>query len=146
LPFDDRSGDRLRDWMGIDRETFYDRSRLAIVPMGFCFPGYDAKGSDRPPRKECGATWHHRVFASMPQIELVIVIGMYAQAYHLGEARERSMTETVRNWQRHLRANQGRPALPIPHPSWRNTGWLKRNPWFEADVLPVLQAEVARLI
>ncbi len=145
-PFDDRSGDRLREWMGVDRATFYDSSRIAIVPMGFCFPGYDSNGSDIPPRRECRATWHDLVFAAMPQIELVVAIGAYAQTYHLGAARAKTMTETVRQWERHLRPNSGRPTLPIPHPSWRNTGWLKKNAWFEADVLPVLRSEVALLV
>ncbi len=145
-PFDDRSGDRLRDWMGVDRATFYDASRIAIVPMGFCFPGYDSKGSDIPPRRECRATWHDLLFAAMPQIELVVAIGAFAQTYHLGAARSKTMTETVRQWERHWRPNAGRPTLPIPHPSWRNTGWLKQNTWFELDVLPVLRAEVSRLI
>lgn len=144
IPFNDPSGDRLRDWMGIGRETFYDTSRIAVVPMGFCFPGQDARGADMPPRPECRAAWHDRVFAAMPQLELVLAIGQYAQAYHLGRRRT-SLTETVRNW-RAIWESERRPrVLPLPHPSWRNTGWLKRNPWFEAEVLPVLRAEVARL-
>ena len=146
IPFNDPSGDRLRDWMGVGREEFYDRSRLAIVPMGFCFPGLDAKGGDLPPRRECRETWHDRVFAAMPQLELVLVIGQYAQDYHLGPARGRSLTETVAGW-RAIFESETRPRrLPLPHPSWRNTGWLKKNPWFEADVLPVLRAEVRRLM
>jgi len=146
LPFDDASGNRLRDWLGIDREQFYDRDRLAIIPMGFCFPGYDAKKSDLPPRRECRAAWHDDVFAAMPQVELVIAIGGYAQKYHLGERMERNMTETARNWRSYLMTNQHLPVLPIPHPSWRNTAWLKRNPWFEMDVLPVLRERVQRLL
>ncbi|WP_436640250.1 uracil-DNA glycosylase family protein [Microbaculum sp. FT89] len=145
IPFNDPSGDRLRDWMGIGRETFYDRARIAIVPMGFCFPGLDAKGGDLPPRRECAATWHDRVFAAMPQIELIVAIGQYAQAYHLGAARRRSLAETVAAW-REIWDGQASPrVLALPHPSWRNTAWLKRNPWFETDVVPVLRAEVARL-
>ncbi|MEL6751021.1 MAG: uracil-DNA glycosylase family protein [Pseudomonadota bacterium] len=146
IPFDDRSGDRLREWMGIDRAEFYDRRRLAIVPMGFCFPGYDDKGSDKPPRSECRAAWHDRVFAAMPQIELVIAIGMYAQAFHLGDRRSKTMTATAMDWHRHLNSNEHRAVLPIPHPSWRNTAWLRKNPWFETDVLPVLRERVARLL
>lgn len=148
LPFDDRSGDRLRDWMGVDRTVFYDRSQLAIVPMGFCFPGYDAKGGDLPPRRECRAAWHDRLMAAMPQIELVLAIGATAQAYHLDRLGLRrlqadNLTGTVANW-RAIRAASGRPVvLVLPHPSWRNTGWLRRHPWFEADLLPVLRAEVA---
>lgn len=148
LPFDDRSGDRLRDWMGVDRETFYDEDRIAFAPMGFCFPGYDAAGSDLPPRRECRAHWHDRLFAEAPWIETVLTVGGYAQDYHFGRlglrVGRRPMTETVRDWRRTLDA---RPKLiPLPHPSWRNTGWLRKNPWFEAELLPVLRAEVARLV
>lgn len=146
LPFDDASGDRLRDWMGIDHETFYDRSRLAIVPMGFCFPGYDKNKSDLPPRKECQPAWHDRIFAAMPQIELVLTIGLYAQAYHMGAERSRGMTETVRNWRYHFQRDASPKVLPLPHPSWRNTSWLKKNPWFEEEVLPVLRREAERLL
>jgi uracil-DNA glycosylase len=146
LPFDDASGDRLRQWLGVDRETFYDRDRFAIVGMGFCFPGYDAKGSDLPPRRECAPLWRDKVMAAMPQIELVLTIGQYAQAWHLGEARMGSMTETVLEWKRYLLTNRSPAVLPLPHPSWRNSGWLKRNPWFEAELLPVLQKRVKILI
>jgi len=146
VPFDDPSGDRLRDWMGIDRDMFYDTARLAIVPMGFCFPGLDAKGGDLPPRRECGATWHDQVFAAMPQLELILVIGQYAQAYHLGARRKKTLTATVAAWREIWDAPGACRHLPLPHPSWRNTAWLKRNPWFEADVLPVLRGEVQRLM
>ncbi len=146
IPFNDPSGDRLRDWMGVDRDTFYDTSRIAIVPMGFCFPGLDAKGGDLPPRRECAATWHDRVFAAMPQIELVIAVGQYAQAYHLKAERRGSLTATVAAWREIWERDVAPRVLPLPHPSWRNTAWLKRNPWFEADVLPVLRAEVGRLV
>ncbi len=145
IPFDDRSGDRLRQWMGVDRVLFYDASKLAIVPMGFCFPGYDKNKSDLPPRKECVANWHDDLFEAMPQIELILVIGMYAQAYHLGDQREKGVTETVQNWKRYINRNNGPRVLPLPHPSWRNTGWLKKNPWFDDEVLPVLRGEVQRL-
>jgi uracil-DNA glycosylase len=146
-PFTDPSGDRLRAWMGIGEDVFYDPGKLAIVPMGFCFPGLDTKGGDLPPRTECRNTWHDRLFAAMPQVELILVIGQYAQAYHLGEERQKSLTETVANWKRHFEgAAEGRPkVLPLPHPSWRNNAWLKKNPWFEIELLPVLQREVARL-
>ncbi|MCL5778873.1 uracil-DNA glycosylase family protein [Limibaculum sp. FT325] len=140
LPFDDPSGDRLRDWMGIDREVFYDRSRIAIVPMAFCFPGYDAKGADLPPPRRCAQTWRAEVLATLPSIELTLVIGQYAQAWHLPGPR-RGVTETVADWR------SGVPSvLALPHPSWRNTAWLRRNPWFEAEVVPWLRAEVARLV
>lgn len=146
LPFDDPSGDRLRDWLGIDRTTFYDRSKLAIVPMGFCFPGLDAKGGDLPPRKECVRTWHDRIFPLMPQLELVLVIGQYAQAYHLGRAREKTLTATVKNWSAYFHADRKPRVLPLPHPSWRNTAWLKKNLWFEEDVLPVLRQKMKDLM
>ena len=142
LPFNDASGDRLRTWLGVDREAFYDPGRFAIVPMGFCFPGYDRHGSDLPPRRECAPLWRDRVMASMPQIELVLAIGQYAQSWHLGAAKAASMTETVRDWRRHMGRNAAPAVLPLPHPSWRNTGWLKRNPWFEAEVLPELRNRV----
>ena len=145
LPFNDPSGDRLRQWLGVSREEFYDPSRFAIVPMGFCFPGYDAHGSDLPPRRECAPLWRARVMAAMPQVELVLAIGQYAQGWHLGAARASSMTETVRDWRRHLGRNEGPAVLPLPHPSWRNTGWLKRNPWFEQEVLPELRNRVKTL-
>ncbi len=146
IPFNDPSGDRLREWMNVDRDTFYDSSRIAIVPMGFCFPGYDKNKSDLPPRRECVLEWHDGLFKLMPQIELIIVIGQYAQKYHLPALREKSVTATVQNWRRIFEHGQGRRFLPLPHPSWRNTGWLKRNPWFEQDVLPVLRREVERLL
>ncbi len=146
LPFNDPSGDRLRGWMGIDREAFYDPARLAIVPMGFCFPGQDARGADLPPRAECRSLWHDRVFAALPNLSLILVIGIYAQAYHLGDRRHGSLTETVRAWRQILDQPSCPRCLPLPHPSWRNNAWLKRNPWFEADLLPVLRHEVAYLI
>ncbi len=142
LPFNDPSGVRLRDWLGVDRETFYDPDKFAIVPMGFCFPGYDAHGSDLPPRRECRETWHDRVFRSMPQIELVLTIGQYAQAYHLGSRRRASMTETVLNWRDYFEPESGPSILPLPHPSWRNSSWLKKNLWFAQEVLPLLQEKV----
>lgn len=147
IPFNDASGDRLRQWLGVDRETFYDRSRLAIAPMGFCFPGYDAHGHDLPPRLECAPHWRQSVIDAMPQVELILAIGQYAQAWHLGRLRRKTMTETVAHWRDFLLANREGPrVLPLPHPSWRNNGWLKRHPWFEAEVLPVLRREVSLLI
>lgn len=146
LPFNDASGDRLRQWLNVERETFYDRDRFAIVPMGFCFPGYDAHGSDLPPRVECAPVWRQRVLAAMPQIELVLAIGQHAQRFHLGARCGKTMTETVLNWQSHLHVNEGTPVLPLPHPSWRNTSWLRKNPWFEQDVLPLLQRRVETLM
>ncbi|MCV9960659.1 uracil-DNA glycosylase family protein [Pararhizobium sp. BT-229] len=146
LPFNDASGDRLRQWLGVSREQFYDPGLFAIVPMGFCFPGYDAHGSDLPPRRECAPRWRSQVVDAMPQIELVLAIGQYAQAWHLGDRRAATMTETVRNWRTYLGSNTGPAVLALPHPSWRNTGWLKKNPWFEADILPALRERVTKLI
>ncbi|MEM8792937.1 MAG: uracil-DNA glycosylase family protein [Pseudomonadota bacterium] len=141
MPFDDPSGDRLRSWMGIGRETFYDPSKLAIVPMGFCFPGYDARGADLPPPKICAQTWRDQVMGTLRHVELTLVIGQYAQAWHLGRARGKSVTETVRAWRVHVEEG----VLPLPHPSWRNTAWLKKNPWFEEEVVPWLRGAVGRL-
>ncbi|MEL7276645.1 MAG: uracil-DNA glycosylase family protein [Pseudomonadota bacterium] len=140
IPFDDPSGDRLRRWLGVDRDRFYDRTKFAIAPMAFCFPGYDAKGSDLPPPKVCAATWRTEVMAAMPQVALVLLIGGYAQKWHLGAAAQGGVTATVADWRTHWPR-----ALCLPHPSWRNTAWLKRNPWFEADLVPVLQARVQEL-
>lgn len=142
LPFNDASGDRLRTWLNVDRDVFYDADRFAIVPMGFCFPGYDERGSDLPPRRECAPLWRDEVMSAMPQIELVLAIGQYAQAYHLGDRRKKSMTETVQNWRNYLQSNTGIPVLPLPHPSWRNTSWLRKNPWFEQEILPTLRQHV----
>lgn len=142
IPFDDPSGDRLRGWMGIGREAFYDPNCLAIVPMAFCFPGYDAKGSDLPPPKICARTWRDQVMATLHQVELTLVIGQYAQAWHMGSKRAKSVTETVRSWRSHVADN----ILPLPHPSWRNTGWLKKNPWFDEEVVPWLHCAVSRLL
>ncbi|HBZ43632.1 MAG TPA: uracil-DNA glycosylase [Maritimibacter sp.] len=138
LPFNDRSGDRLRNWMGVDRDTFYDRDRIAITPMAFCFPGYDAKGSDLPPPRICAETWADRVDGVLAP-ELTLLIGGYAQKHHLGT--RTSVTETVAGWRDHAPA-----ILPLPHPSWRNTAWLRKNPWFEDDLVPFLRMRVAEVI
>ncbi|WP_172299781.1 uracil-DNA glycosylase family protein [Pseudoruegeria sp. HB172150] len=139
-PFDDPSGDRLRDWMGIDRDTFYDQTRLAIIPMAFCFPGYDAKGADLPPPRICSETWHAPLMDALDGIRLTLLVGGYAHRWHLGPS-ARSVTPTVAAWRDHLPS-----VFPLPHPSWRNTGWLKKNPWFEAELLPVLRARVAEVL
>jgi uracil-DNA glycosylase len=146
IPFNDPSGVRLRDWLGVDAEAFYDRSKFAIVPMGFCFPGYDRHGGDMPPRRECRETWQDRVYRSMPQVELILTVGQYAQAYYLGSRRRASMTETVLNWREYFEVQSCTAILPLPHPSWRNNAWLKKNPWFAQDVLPTLQEKVRILI
>ena len=140
-PFTDPSGDRLRDWMGVTPDEFYDVSRLAIVPMGFCFPGLDAKGGDLPPRRECAEAWREQLFKLLPQIELTLLVGQYAQAWHLGGARKESLTATVAAWREY-----GPHFIPLPHPSWRNNAWIKKNPWFETELLPVLRGEVRRLM
>ena len=145
-PFTDPSGDRLRDWLGVTSEEFYDTRRVAIVPMGFCFPGHDAKGGDLPPRKECAATWHREVFAAMPRLDLVLLVGSYAQRWHRPQDAGLGMTEMVRNWRRILEAPERPRALPLPHPSWRNNAWIRNNPWFTTDLLPALREEVRRLL
>jgi uracil-DNA glycosylase len=143
IPFMDPSGSRLRDWLGLDAAAFYDASRLAIVPVGACFPGYDAKGGDKPPRRECAEIWREELFAGLPNLDLILVIGQYAQNWHLGRSKA-GLTDTVRRWREILDAAQKPRVLPLPHPSWRNSGWLKANPWFEGELLPVLKAEVTR--
>jgi uracil-DNA glycosylase len=143
VPFTDPSGDRLREWMGVSDEQFYDTSKIAIIPMGFCFPGLDEKGSDLPPRKECPKLWRERLFGLLPNIELILLVGGYAQSWHMGSERARTLTETVRNWNAETFKTRHPAFIPMPHPSWRNTSWLKKNPWFEERVLPVLKREVA---
>jgi len=145
-PFTDPSGERLREWLGIGEDIFYDPAKVAIVPMGLCFPGQDEKGADLPPRRECAARWRDEIMAAMPQVELLLAVGQYAQQWHLGARRKRTLTETVRNWREYLKAPEhSSRVIPLPHPSWRNNAWLKKNPWFETDLLPVVRAEVARL-
>jgi len=141
IPWNDRSGDRLREWLQLDRDVFYDESRVAIVPMGFCYPGVDATGGDRPPRRECAPLWHARVLQRLPNIELTLLVGGYAQKYYLGDGCAATMTETVHRWRAHAPG-----FIPLPHPSWRNTGWLKRNPWFSSELLPSLRESVRSLL
>jgi uracil-DNA glycosylase len=146
VPFSDPSGVRLRDWMGVTETEFYDTRRVAIVPMGFCFPGLDATGSDRPPRRECALAWRRRLFVEMPRIELMLLVGGYAQAWHLGDEVPRTVSETVARWRDWIGSRDGPRLLPVPHPSWRNNGWLAAHPWFEAELLPHLRREVRRLL
>lgn len=141
LSFNDRSGDRLRDWLDLDRDTFYDERRVAIVGMAFCYPGVDGKGGDLPPRPECAPRWHTPILALLPPVSLTLLVGSYAIDYYLGAGRKPTMTETVQAWRDYLPR-----FLPLPHPSWRNTGWLKRNPWFERDLVPELKRRVHALI
>lgn len=138
IPFDDVSGERLRDWLRIDRATFYDADKVAIVPMDFCFPGKGRSG-DLPPRPACAAIWHPRLFSLLTGVRLTLAIGQYAQVGMLGDARDATLTDTVRNWRTHL----ARGVLPLPHPSPRNRPWVMHNLWFEAELLPVLRERVA---
>lgn len=139
IPFDDASGDRLRHWMGIERELFYDPSRIAILPMGFCYPG-SARSGDLPPRPECAATWRARLLARLPRLRLTLVLGQYAQGWHFEDSAV-SLTGRVQAWRAHWPHK-----IPLPHPSPRNNRWLKQNPWFESDLVPQLQARVNLLI
>ena len=141
VPWNDRSGDRLRHWLDLGRDAFYDEARIAIAPMGFCYPGRDPRGGDKPPRPECAPLWHPPLRAALPGIELTLLVGSYAQRYYLGKEGKASMTETVRAWRDYLPGY-----LPLPHPSWRNTAWLRKNPWFEADLVPALRQRVAALM
>lgn len=141
ISFNDRSGDVLRGWLAIDRETFYDETKVAIVPMGFCYPGRDAKGGDRPPRKECAPLWHARLLPFYPKIGLTLLVGSYAIDYYLKGRTRRTMVETVRNWREYLPE-----FFPLPHPSWRNVLWVRQNEWYEAEVLPELRRRVHALI
>jgi uracil-DNA glycosylase len=143
LPWNDPSGDHLRDWMGGDRATFYDETRVAIIPMGLCYPGRLPRGGDAPPRPECAPLWHPPLLEGLPRVALTLLVGRYAQARYLAGRKGAGMTETVRGFAGPL-ARDG--LLPLPHPSWRNTAWLRRNPWFETDLLPVLRARVADLL
>lgn len=145
-PFTDPSGDRLRAWLRLAPEDFYDQRRIAIVPMGFCFPGHDASGGDLPPRRECTQSWHARLFAAMPQLELILAVGTYAQRWHIPSCAADSMTDTVKRWREFLDTDERPRRVALPHPSWRNNAWLTANPWFKAKLLPRLRAEVAKLI
>jgi uracil-DNA glycosylase len=140
VPFDDASGERLRQWMGVDRDVFYDPEIVAILPMGFCYPG-TGKSGDLPPRRECAAQWRHPLLAAMPRIELTLVIGQYAQAWHFPKPGSSSLTDVVKAWRDHWPA-----VLPLPHPSPRNNIWLKANPWFLSDVVPPLQERVRAIV
>jgi uracil-DNA glycosylase len=135
--------------MGVTADEFYDERRIAIVPMGFCFPGHDASGGDLPPRRECAGLWRERLIVLLPEVSLILLVGSYAQQWHLqkaGRARSLVMTETVRNWRELLECGIGPALMPLPHPSWRNNGWLKRNPWFEARAVPELRKRIRVLL
>jgi len=141
LPWNDASGDRLREWLELDRETFYDASRIAIIPMGYCYPGRDPRGGDLPPREECAKHWLARLLGCLPNIELTLLVGGYAQRHYLGRRVKDSLTETVRSWREYEPRY-----VPLPHPSFRNTAWLRRNPWFGRKVLPYLRGRVRELL
>ena len=141
ISFNDRSGDRLRDWLGIDRAVFYDESRVVVLGMGFCYPGRLPQGGDQPPRPECAPQWHAKLRAHWPRVGLTLLVGSYAIDYYLGERRLRTMTETVTAWRDYLP-----DYLPMPHPSWRTTAWERHNPWFAAELLPELRRRVAALL
>ena len=140
IPFDDPSGDRLRRWMGISDEIFYDANKIVILPMGFCYPG-TGKSGDLAPRPECAEKWRQQLLDAMPQIELILVIGMYAQKWHMPELKKQTLTQTVKDWK------DCWPKLrPLPHPSPRNNIWLKKNPWFEKVIIPTLQKKIQALL
>jgi len=139
IPFDDPSGDRLREWMGIDRDTFYNDKKIALLPMGFCYPGTGDNG-DLPPRLECAPAWREALLANLPKLQLTIALGQYAQAYHL-KSGKLSVTEAVRAWK-----SCWPDQLPLPHPSPRNQMWVKKNPWFEKEVLPALRMRVREIL
>jgi uracil-DNA glycosylase len=142
IPFDDRSGDRLRDWLGLTREIFYDRDMIGIVPMAFCFPGYSPDGSDLPPPPRCARIWREAVLATMERLSLTVVIGGYAQGWHLGpDAARAGVTKTVADWRRWWP-----DIVPLPHPSWRNNAFLRRNPWFETELIPALRDRVREVL
>lgn len=140
IPWDDASGDRLRNWLGIDAATFHDESRFAIIPMGFCYPGR-GNGGDKPPRRECAQLWLDSLLGKLPDIQLTLLIGQYAQRHFLGARRKASLTETVRAWREYAPA-----FVPLPHPSPRNQPWFQRHAWFESEVLPMLHERIAQLI
>lgn len=143
-PFTDPSGDRLRQWLGVSPERFYDPECFAIVPMGFCFPGLDAKGGDLPPRRECAPAWRAQLMSHMTGTRLVICLGAHAMRWHMGGLYDGKVDTTVRRWREGLALPT--PAIALPHPSWRNSGWLKRNPWFKAELLPAVRGRVAALL
>ncbi|WP_407966059.1 uracil-DNA glycosylase family protein [Bartonella sp. C271] len=148
IPFNDRSGVKLRNWLGVTSDEFYNRSLFAIVPMGFCFPGYDQNKSDLPPRSECREIWHEKVFQAMPQIKLVLAIGSYAHKWHITNLQHKTVSETVSDWKNILSIRQprGYNVMPLPHPSWRNTFWLKKHPWFNDELIVYLRCLVRQFL
>ena len=141
IPWNDPSGDRLRAWMAVDKDTFYDETRIAIIPAGFCYPGRNNRGGDRPPRQECAPIWHMPLVRRLPAVALILLAGRYAQRIHLGDRIPPTLTETVRAWR-----SYGPRYFPMPHPSFRNTLWLRRNPWFENEALPALRRRIRKVL
>ncbi|MDX1737793.1 MAG: uracil-DNA glycosylase family protein [Alphaproteobacteria bacterium] len=142
IPWDDASGERLRDWLMLDEDRFYDQANIAIMPMGFCYPGKVKGGGDKPPRPECAPKWHQKLLKQFKDVELTLLIGSFAQAHYLENPKKQSMTDNVRDFDKYLQAG----VFPLPHPSWRVRHWLRNNPWFESDCLPILRQKVANLI
>lgn len=141
VPWNDASGDRLREWLKLDRSTFYDAARVAILPMGFCYPGAGGNGGDRPPRPECAPLWHERLLKHLPDLQLTLLVGQYAHRHYLEAARKGSLTETVKAF-----SEYGPRFFPVPHPSWRSPIWMRKHPWFEQTVIPELRKAVDKLI
>ncbi len=141
IPFNDPSGDRLRKWLGIDRNLFYDKTKIAIMPMGLCYPGKNPKGGDLPPRPECAPLWHQKIRSYLPDIKLTLLVGRYSQIYYLGDKAKKSGTETIYSWREYLP-----DFLPLPHPSWRNNTWLLKNVWFEKEILPFLCNQIQSIL
>lgn len=141
IPWNDKSGDRLREWLQLDKNQFYDESKIAIMPMGFCYPGRLPNGGDAPPRPECAPLWHEKILKTMPDIEITLLVGLYAQKYYLKNKAQKTLTDTVKQW-KDYRPN----FFPLPHPSWRNTAWIKKNPWFEKDLLPDLREKTSLIL
>ncbi|PZQ17927.1 MAG: uracil-DNA glycosylase [Ancylobacter novellus] len=146
VPFSDPSGVRLRGWLGVKEAEFYDEARVAIAPMGFCFPGLTAGGADLPPRRECAPAWRAALFSHLPDLELVVAVGRPAQLWHLGGDAAPNLTETVAAWRGVLERPGSPTVFPLPHPSWRNNAWLKRNAWFETEAVPELRRMIRRLL
>jgi uracil-DNA glycosylase len=141
IPWNDASGDRLRDWLKLDRSAFFDEARVAILPMGFCYPGAGENGADKPPRPECAPRWHERLLQHLPDLQLTLLVGQYAHRHYLGTGRKTPMTETVKAFSQH-----GPQFFPLPHPSWRSVIWMRKHPWFEEAVIPELRKAVRKLI
>ena len=141
VPWDDASGDRLRDWLGLDRSTFFDEGKVAILPMGFCYPGAGKNGGDNPPLPECAPRWHERLLKHLPDLQLTLLVGQYAHRYYLDAGPKASMTETVKAFSQY-----GPQFFPLPHPSWRSAIWMQKNPWFEVEVIPDLRNVVRKLV